>query len=333
MAAHFHLIRDGVTVIERGWLNCNQIVLTAPDHNVVVDSGYGRHADSTLSLINQALNGAPVHWLINTHCHSDHMGGNRALRERDACRVTIPEGEVAHIKPWTSQSCWAEDTDQYAEPFEFDDTIAAGHTFSAGGLTWLAIAAPGHDMGALIFWCEQERILISGDALWERGLGFVWPEKYASNHIPRIDKPNHDNTSIDDASSSIGAAFGALATIEALQPRLVIPGHGAPFTDVNAALQFSRSRLSAFANDPAKNARQIVKSLFVFSLLDKGEMALSALPSYLASVPVHRRMNDGFLNMSYADLAVTLLKDLTANGAVVIDHSAAEPNIRPAMRA
>lgn len=333
MAAHFHLIRDGVKVIERGWLNCNQIVLTAQGNNVVVDSGYGRHADHTLSLINRALNNEPVQWLINTHCHSDHMGGNRALRERDACRVTIPEGEVAHIEPWTAQSCWSEDTDQYAEPFEFDDTIAGGDTFVAGGLRWMAIAAPGHDMGALIFWCEQERMLISGDALWERGLGFVWPEKYAPDRMPGIDKPSPDIAAADSANSPIGAALAALSTIEALRPRLVIPGHGAPFTDVSSALEFSRSRLSAFANDPAKNARQIVKSLFVFSLLDKGEMALGALPSYLASVPVHRRVNEEFLNIDYADLAAMLVRDLSANGAVIIDRSTAEPIIRPTMRA
>ena len=77
---------------------------------------------------------APLHWLINTHCHSDHMGGNRAMREHYHCRVTIPAGEVKHVVPWTAQSCWSEQMDQYAEQFQFDDTINAGDVFDAGGL-------------------------------------------------------------------------------------------------------------------------------------------------------------------------------------------------------
>ncbi len=34
-----------------------------------------------------------------------------------------------------------------------------------------ALAAPGHDMGALVFYNPEHRILISGDALWQNGYG------------------------------------------------------------------------------------------------------------------------------------------------------------------
>ena len=39
MSANFHQLAPGVSVIERGWLNCNQIVLRAPTWNVLIDSG------------------------------------------------------------------------------------------------------------------------------------------------------------------------------------------------------------------------------------------------------------------------------------------------------
>lgn len=319
MTEQFHSIADHVTVIERGWLNCNQIVMTATDQNVLIDSGYGRHADETLRLVGEALGQQPLHRLINTHCHSDHMGGNRRLQERYACRITIPEGEVEHVTPWTAQSCWSLETDQYAEQFEFDDTIAAGEDFDAGGLKWRAVAAPGHDMGALLFWCEAERILITGDALWERGMGFVWP-----SFVAELSDANGSNTPIH-------AAFATLDVIEALHPRLIIPGHGAPFVEVVAALEFTRSRLAAFAKDPAKNARHVVKTLFVFALLDKGEIALSALPEYLASVPVYRDMSERFLGLDFDQMAAMLMKDLIANGAVKLDN--ASGLLTPMMRA
>ena len=319
MSAIFHPLLSGVTVIERGWLNCNQVVLKGADSNILIDSGYGRHADKTLRAVAQALDDAPLHRLINTHCHSDHMGGNRAVRERYACRVTIPAGEVAHIVPWTAQSCWSAQMDQYAEEFQFDDTLAAGDAFDGGGLSWAVIAAPGHDMDALMFWCAAERILITGDALWERGMGFVFPGGASG-----ADAANAKNAS----SACIHAAFQTLDAIEALHPRLIIPGHGAPFADVAAALEFARSRLRALAADPIKNARNVAKGLFVFALLDKGSMPASELAAYLASVPVYRDLDERFLHLGFAAMAELLLADLVKGGALRVDAGVMRPTMR-----
>ncbi len=314
MSAIFHPLQNGICVIERGWLNCNQIVMTSSAGNVLIDSGYGRHAEQTLAALQQVLGDAPLARLINTHCHSDHMGGNRAVRAHYRCRVTIPAGEVSHIVPWTAQSCWAAQMDQYAEEFTFDDTIAAGDRFVAADREWEAIAAPGHDMDALMFWCAEAGVLITGDALWERGMGFVYPQEPGA-----------------DASGNpfIDAALRTLAVIEALKPRLVVPGHGAPFANVAAALAFSRRRLAALAADPAKNARTVIKGLFVFSLLDKGSMALAALPEYLARVPVYGELSERFLQLDSKALAESMLADLLTVGAVRVENG----NVVPTMRA
>lgn len=312
MSAIFHQVIPGVSVIERGWLNCNQIVLTSPDRNVLIDSGYGRHAGETIRHVAEALDNAPLHWLVNTHCHSDHMGGNRALRECYDCRVTIPVGEVKHVVPWTAQSCWSEEMDQYAEEFEFDDTIAAGDSFDAGGLRWRAHAAPGHDMDALIYFAPDAGIVVSGDALWERGLGFVWPEK---NHAT-------------DPNPYIHAAFAALDSIEKLNPKIVVPGHGAPFSDVARSLADARGKLAALQRDPVKNARHVAKSLFVFALLDKGEMKVGDVPAYLDSVPVYRRMRRDFLLGSNDELAARMLQELVAGRALKVEGDLIKPTMR-----
>ncbi len=308
MSAIFHRLGAGFTVIERGWLNCNQIVLASPTQNVLIDSGYGRHAEATLAHVAAVLNDAPLHWLLNTHCHSDHMGGNAAIRARYACRVTIPEGEVKHVVPWTAQSCWALEMDQYAEEFAFDDTIKAGDVFDVGGVEWQAHAAPGHDMDALIFFAPRPRILITGDALWERGMGFVWP-KLAANPF-------------------INAARAALDTIESLAPAIVVPGHGAPFTDLARALTHARGRLTAFEQDPAKNARHAVKSLFVFALLDKGRMAVADVAAYLDRVPVYGRMREEFSLGTQAEFAARMMEELRVAKAVVVEDGVVWADMR-----
>ena len=306
MAPH---LPASVRVIVRGWLNCNQVVLLAPGDNVLVDSGYSTHRERTLELLasRDGLDRQPLERLINTHCHSDHMGGNAAVASVFGCRVTIPEGEVKHVRPWTPQSAWMAQFDQKADPFHFDDTLAAGDTFEAGGFEWEVHAAPGHDMDALMFFEPGHRILISGDALWEDGMGFVWPEEGAKPYIE--------------------AAREALATIERLDPATVIPGHGAPFSGVGRAVAGVRGRLDAFERDPARCARHVVKVMFIFALLDREEMAVAEVPAYLERVPCYAQMAGRFLGTRPAAMAEWLLADLWRVGAIRIETGVVRPTM------
>lgn len=297
-------------MIVRGWLNCNSVVMLAPGDNVVVDSGYCSHREETIELVAGRLgvDPQPLERLINTHCHSDHMGGNAALASAFGCRITIPEGEVKHVVPWTPQSVWMAQFDQRADPFSHDDTLRAGDRFEAGGFEWHAYAAPGHDMDALMFFEPTRRLLISGDALWRDGMGFVWPDEGARN--PYIE-----------------AAREALATIERLDPALVIPGHGEPFADARASVANVRSRLEAFERDPAKCARHMVKVMFVFALLDRGAMAVADVPGYVARVPCYREVSDRFLGLDSPALAAWMLQDLERAGAIRLDGAVARPTM------
>jgi len=302
-------IPPSLRVLVRGWLNCNQIVMLAPGDNVLVDSGYCTHRERTLEFLSshEGLDRAPLERLVNTHCHSDHMGGNAAIANAYGCRITIPAGEAKHVEPWTPQSAWMEQFDQRADPFHFDDTIAAGETFEGGGFEWEAYAAPGHDMDALMFFEPVNRILISGDALWETGMGFVWPEEGANPYIE--------------------AAREALATIERLAPAIVIPGHGAPFFDAAGSIAQVRSKLDAFARDPVKTARHMAKAMFVFALLDRQTMNAADVPAYVRRVPCYRQLSERFFGMGAAALAEWLLADLSRGRAVTIDHGVVRPTM------
>lgn len=298
---------DCVRVLTRGWLNCNSIILLQPGDNVVVDSGYCSHREQTLEMLASrfGLDRQPLERLVNTHCHSDHMGGNAAVAAAYGCRVTIPAGEAKHVEPWTPQSVWMRQFDQRADPFRFDDTIAAGATFEGGGFEWEAHAAPGHDMDALMFFEPRNRVLLSGDALWEQGMGFVWPGA--------------------GADSAIAAALETLATIERLDPALVVPGHGKAFTDVAAALATVRSKLEAFARDPAKNARHVAKVMFVFALLDRESMPAADVPGYLSRVPCYGELARGFLGQAPEDLAAWMLPDLERSRSIEIRGGVVRP--------
>ncbi|NVO07596.1 MAG: MBL fold metallo-hydrolase, partial [Rhodoferax sp.] len=208
---------DGVTVLERGWLSSNNIVITGSAGCALVDSGYCTHSAQTLLLVDSVLQGRPLDLLVNTHLHSDHVGGNAALQARyPAMQTLIPPGHAQYVAAWDTEKLTYAPTGQNCPQFRFDATLQPGSEVRLGNLLWQVHAAPGHDSHSVILFEPHSRTLLSADALWERGFGVVFPE---------LDG--------DDAFHEVAQT---LDVIEALQPLVVIPGHGAPFADVAAAL-------------------------------------------------------------------------------------------------
>jgi glyoxylase-like metal-dependent hydrolase (beta-lactamase superfamily II) len=290
------MLPSSVRVIVRDWLNANHVILIGQQRTVLVDSGYGRDTGQTLSKVSEVLAGRPLDWLVNTHCHSDHMGGNAAVRAAHACRVSIPRDEAPLIDAWDEHALWLSYADQRCERFSFDDTMAPGDEFDWGDLHWRAIAAPGHDMAALMFFCERAGVLISGDALWENGFGIVMPGPDRIVHL--------------------AATRATLETIARLPVRVVIPGHGQPFVNVSTALERSFQRLAAFEHDESRMVRHVLKVMFVFSLMDRGRLAEDELDSYLATIPLYADFNRRYLQLDRNGLTDLIVGDLERSGAV-----------------
>lgn len=287
-------------VVVRGWLNCNQIVLRGSAENCVIDSGHVSHAATTVALLraHDALGDAPLHRLVNTHGHSDHVGGNATLARAFGCRIDIPQAYASAIAGWERDAMWLDYTEQRSERFAFDGTLSPGDRVRMGEADWIAVAAPGHDPAALMYFCPEWRLLASGDALWEHGMGVV--------------------LSADGDARPYDQALETLDVIESLDPAWVIPGHGAPFATLAASLERSRERLAALRADPRRAARHALKVMLVFSILEAGGAPLSSIPAWVARVPICRDLNARYLNLSSDALASLLVDELVRAGAVAL---------------
>jgi glyoxylase-like metal-dependent hydrolase (beta-lactamase superfamily II) len=288
-------------VFVRDWLSGNQVVLRSGDGHVVVDSGYGKHVPLTLALVasRQGLDGGLLALLVNTHCHSDHMGGNAALRRAYGCEIAVPQNDVAAIEAWDTRALLLEYAGQHAERFTVDRQLTPGTTERWGDLDWRMLAAPGHDMGALVFYNDEHRILISGDALWRDGFGVVMPREIDPDALP--------------------ATRATLETLAALDVATVIPGHGEPFADYRAALDRAYARLAAFEADSMRVARHAVKVILTFTLLDRERMPLDELPAHVARVPLFAEFNERYLRRTPAALAQWLVDELCRVGAARVE--------------
>jgi glyoxylase-like metal-dependent hydrolase (beta-lactamase superfamily II) len=286
----------GVRVIVRDWLNANNIVLLQPGANVLLDTGHVSRAQDTLTLLREPrhLGDEPLALIANTHCHSDHMGGNASVARAYGAPIAVPRGEAPLVRAWDGRGLWLDYADQRAERFAVDVELEPGATYEWGGLRWRAIAAPGHDMGALVFYCAEERVLISGDALWENGFGVVMPNE----------------------EGALAATRATLEMLAALDVRTVIPGHGTPFTSYHAALDRAFARLAAFEADPLRMARNVLKVMLSFSLLERGRLPRATLASHLNGIAIYREYNERYFGAGVEALSELLVGELLRAGAL-----------------
>lgn len=294
----------GVSVFERGWLSSNNVLLHDDgrgDGALLVDSSHLLHAPQTAALVRGALPpGQTLRGVVNTHLHSDHCGGNATLQREFGCSITIPPGQWQAVADWDEVALSYAPTGQRCERFVPTAAIHPGQSLSVGRQRWHALAAPGHDPHSIILFDDQHGVVISADALWQRGFGVVFPEL--------------------DGHEAFDDVARVLDLIESLDARWAIPGHGAPFGDVPAALAAARQRLAVFRAEPLRHARHAVKALLKFHLLEVQQQSFDELLDWFGSntlyAAVWQRM--GRPGGTLQAFALEIVSDLAASKVLAV---------------
>jgi glyoxylase-like metal-dependent hydrolase (beta-lactamase superfamily II) len=82
-----------------------------------------------------------VDWIVETHCHADHLSAAAFLKERTGARIAI--GEQIKIVQETFRPIYHAD-DVTGDGTPFDRLLKDGDTFGVGGLQVEVMATPGH---------------------------------------------------------------------------------------------------------------------------------------------------------------------------------------------
>ena len=98
-------------------------------------------------------------YIINTHHHNDHTGGNLELKEKFNCTVVGPLADHNRIAG-------------------IDIDVGDGDTYQFGDAVAKVYDTPGHTRGHIAYWFEESNALFCGDTLFALGCGRVFEGTY-----------------------------------------------------------------------------------------------------------------------------------------------------------
>lgn len=129
---------------------------------VLIDAGCGR-ANETLVLNIEAAGVKPesIELLLITHCHFDHTGGARWLRERLGCTVVMHELDAPYLEVGDHEVTAASWYGSRLEPCPVDRKLASkGEEIRLGERIIRGVHIPGHSPGSAAYVTTSEGLKI-----------------------------------------------------------------------------------------------------------------------------------------------------------------------------
>jgi len=135
----------------------------------IIDCGcYNKEESDQLEELISEKNLNPV-LLLNTHCHLDHIFGNKFILEKYKLRTLSSKLEEGNRKNATQHAMlFGLTMDPPPEPEAF---IEDNQTIVFGTNKLIALHVPGHTSGSLAFYSEKEGCVFTGDALFSGSIG------------------------------------------------------------------------------------------------------------------------------------------------------------------
>jgi len=136
---------------------------------IIIDPGcyFDEEKDELSAYISKT--GLKPQMLLNTHCHLDHVFGNKFIAETYNLTLSIHENEkkVLDFAP-ASGLMYNLPFDNYNGEITY---LEAGNKLKLGEDKVKILFTPGHSPGSLSFYCEEQNFVISGDTLFRRSIG------------------------------------------------------------------------------------------------------------------------------------------------------------------
>ena len=282
--------------VERGYLNANHFVCRA-ENPVLIDTGYVSDFDVTEKMIaSLGLNLDDVKQIISTHCHCDHIGGNRIIQERSGCDIAMHRIGKYFIDTKDDWSTWWRYYGQEADFFNCTQSLEDGDVISVGRHEFQVMHTPGHSADGTVLYNSKEKVLLSSDTLWE-------------NDLPVI-------TIRFEGSGALFFLEESLEKIESLDVDRVYPGHGAPFTDFKDAVSRCKNKINRYLKHPEQVGIDLIKKIMIYTLLMHKTVQADTFFDHLMETWWFKETVDLYFNKAYENKYQQILGGFLGRGII-----------------
>jgi len=143
--------------------NCFIVGCEKTKSAVVIDPG----DEANKILLSLAESKLTVKYILNTHGHFDHVGGNKQMKEATGADILIHAGDAAMLEQLSVASMAFGLSVENSPPA--DRTIDEGDLITFGDITLNVLHTPGHSPGGVTFYTDG--VAFVGDSLFAGSIG------------------------------------------------------------------------------------------------------------------------------------------------------------------
>lgn len=154
-----YMIHVGVVVT-----NCYVVGCEDTREGVVIDPG--GHAERIFQALDES--GLMIRYVLNTHCHFDHIQANAEVIAALAAPLALHPAELPILEAKGGAALFGMPEIESPMP---DIELEDGQVLEVGSLRFQVLHTPGHSPGSVTFYLEEKGMAFDGDTLFAGGIG------------------------------------------------------------------------------------------------------------------------------------------------------------------
>jgi hydroxyacylglutathione hydrolase len=144
--------------------NCYIVGCEETQEGVVIDPG--GHPERILKALKES--DLTIRYVINTHCHFDHMGANAEIVDAIGAPLALHPAELPTLQARGGAALFGIPVNESPLP---DVELEPGQVLEVGNLRLQVLHTPGHSPGSVTLYLEKENVAFDGDVLFAMGIG------------------------------------------------------------------------------------------------------------------------------------------------------------------